>query len=72
MSKTHEYTNAEVTVVWKPDVCIHSANCVKNLSSVFKPQEKPWIRVENASSEEIMSAIDKCPSGALSYRKNEK
>jgi uncharacterized Fe-S cluster protein YjdI len=72
MSKTHEYTNGEVTVVWQPEVCIHSANCVKNLPAVFKPQEKPWIRVENASSEEIMSAIDKCPSGALSYRKNEK
>ena len=72
MSKTHEYTNGEITVVWQPDICIHSANCVKNLSAVFKPKEKPWIRVENASSEEIMNAIDKCPSGALSYRKNEK
>lgn len=72
MSKTHEYTNGEVTVVWQPEICIHSANCVKNLPTVFKPKEKPWIRVENASSEEIMNAIDKCPSGALSYRKNEK
>jgi uncharacterized Fe-S cluster protein YjdI len=71
MSKTHEYSNGEITVVWQPEVCIHSANCVKNLAAVFKPQEKPWIRVENASSEEIMKAVDKCPSGALSYRKNE-
>jgi uncharacterized Fe-S cluster protein YjdI len=71
MSKTHEYSNGEITVVWQPDLCIHSANCVKNLDSVFKPQEKPWIRPENASSEEIMNTIDKCPSGALSYRKNE-
>lgn len=72
MSKTHEYTNGEITVVWQPEICIHSANCVKNLPTVFKPKEKPWIRVENASSEEIMNAINKCPSGALSYRKNEK
>jgi len=72
MSKTHEYTNGEITVVWQPEICIHSANCVKNLPTVFKPKEKPWIRVENASSEEIMNAIDKCPSGALSYEKNEK
>jgi uncharacterized Fe-S cluster protein YjdI len=72
MSKTHEYTNEEITVVWQPEICIHSANCVKNLPAVFKPKEKPWIRVENASSREIMNAIDKCPSGALSYRKNEK
>lgn len=72
MSKAHDYANGEITVVWQPDVCIHSGNCVKNLSRVFKPQERPWIQVENASSEEIMKAIDKCPSGALSYRKNEK
>jgi len=72
MSKEHEYSNGEITVVCKPDVCIHSGNCVKNLSTVFKPKERPWIQVENASSEEIMNAIDKCPSGALSYRKNEK
>jgi len=72
MSKMHEYSNGEITVVWQPEICIHSGNCVKNLSAVFKPQEKPWIKIENASSEEIMNAIDKCPSGALSYRKNEK
>lgn len=72
MSKEHEYTNGEVTVVWKPDICIHSGNCVKNLPEVFKPQERRWIQVENASPKQIMNAIDKCPSGALSYRKNEK
>lgn len=71
MSKTHEYSNGEITVVWQPDLCIHSANCVKNLSAVFKPGERPWIQVENAASGEITNAIDKCPSGALSYRKNE-
>jgi uncharacterized Fe-S cluster protein YjdI len=72
MSNAHEYSNGEITVVWQPEVCIHSGNCVKNLAAVFKPPEKPWIKIENASSAEITSAIDKCPSGALSYRKNEK
>ena len=71
MSNEHEYSNGEITVVWKPDVCIHSGNCEKKLSAVFKPQERPWIQVENASTEEIMNAIDKCPSDALSFRKNE-
>lgn len=72
MSKMHEYSNGEITVGWQPEICIHSGNCVKNLPTVFKPKEKPWIKIENASSEEIMNAIDKCPSGAFSYRKNEK
>lgn len=71
MSKKHEFTNGEVTVVWQSELCTHSANCVKNLPSVFQPGEKPWIKVSEATSDEIMNTIDKCPSGALSYRKNE-
>jgi uncharacterized Fe-S cluster protein YjdI len=72
MSKKHDYTNGEVTVIWKPEICTHSGNCVKNLPEVFKPKERPWVKIENASSEETMKAVDKCPSGALSYYKNEK
>jgi uncharacterized Fe-S cluster protein YjdI len=70
MSKPHEFSNGEVTVVWQSDLCTHSANCVKNLPVVFRPGEKPWIKLAEASSDEIMNTIDKCPSGALSYRKN--
>ena len=70
MSKK-EYSNGEITVVWEGDKCIHSKNCWNGLGSVFKPNEKPWIQVEGASSEEIMAQIDKCPSGALSYYKND-
>jgi len=67
--KVLEYSSDEVTVIWKPDVCIHSAECVKGLPHVFKPKDRPWIQIENSSSAEIMETIDKCPSGALSYRK---
>lgn len=64
---TKEYTNGEITVVWKPKVCIHAGECVKALPNVYKPQEKPWINIENASSEELKAQIDLCPSGALSF-----
>lgn len=68
---TKEYTNGVVTIVWQSGKCIHSGMCVKNNPAVFHPREKPWIKPEASTSEEIMSAIDKCPSGALSYYKNE-
>jgi uncharacterized Fe-S cluster protein YjdI len=61
-----EYSNGEITVVWQSSKCSHSANCVKNLSSVFQPKNQPWIKMENASSEEISATVAKCPSGALS------
>ena len=70
MSKK-EYTNGEVTVVWKPGLCIHSAVCVKGLPGVFKPDEKPWVQVEGGSTQEIVDQVKKCPSGALSFFMND-
>ena len=67
--KIHEYASDEVTVIWKPDLCIHSAECVKGLPHVFKPKDKPWIQIEKASPEEVVETVEKCPSGALTYRK---
>ncbi len=64
------YTNGELTVVWKAHLCAHSANCVKNLAGVFKPRERPWITIENGTTDEIKRAVDTCPSGALSYTGN--
>lgn len=61
------YDNGELTVVWKPAKCIHAAECVKALPKVYNPKEKPWIKIENASSDELKAQIAKCPSGALSY-----
>ena len=68
MGKTKEYSNGEITVIWKPDLCIHSAECVKGSPEVFNPKERPWIKTENSNSKQIMETIDKCPSGALSYQ----
>ncbi|HCN83568.1 MAG TPA: (4Fe-4S)-binding protein [Sphingobacteriaceae bacterium] len=65
---TKEYSNGEITVVWQSDKCIHSANCVRNLSSVFQPGTQPWIKIDNATTAEIAATVAKCPSGALSIK----
>ncbi len=65
--KVKEYSNDEITVIWKPDLCIHSGECVNGSPDVFKPKERPWIQIEKSASKQIMQTIDKCPSGALSY-----
>ena len=67
MSKEHNYSNGEVTIVWKPEMCIHSRKCWKGLGAVFQPGENPWIKPEEASTEEIIAQVGQCPSGALSY-----
>jgi uncharacterized Fe-S cluster protein YjdI len=68
--ETFDYTNNEVTVVWKPKTCIHSTLCWKGLIEVFNPKEKPWIKMDGATTEKIIEQVRKCPSGALSYYLN--
>lgn len=68
--KVYKYSNEEITIVWKPGLCIHAAKCVGALPQVYKPGEKPWIKIENGTSEELMTQINTCPSGALAYTSN--
>jgi uncharacterized Fe-S cluster protein YjdI len=66
---TKEYSNEEITIVWKPDVCIHSTLCWRQLGKVFNPKARPWVNIQGASTEELIQQIERCPSGALSYRR---
>ena len=68
--ETLHYTNNEVTIVWKPKTCIHSTICWKELIEVFNPRERPWIKMEGATTQRIIEQVRKCPSGALSYYMN--
>jgi uncharacterized Fe-S cluster protein YjdI len=62
-----QYTRDDVTVIWKPDQCIHSTICWKGLVSVFNPRNRPWVNMEGAGTEQIIEQVARCPSGALSY-----
>ena len=64
-----EYVKDDLVIMWKPEKCIHAGICVKTLQNVYNPKEKPWIKPENATVEELEQQIDLCPSKALSYRK---
>ena len=65
------YKNGDITVVWKPDSCIHSGLCFKGLLQVFDPRARPWVNMEGADTEAIIAQVEKCPSGALSYFRND-
>ena len=72
MGNKIEYSNGELTIIWQPDLCQHSGICVKTLPQVYNPKERPWVKIENATTDELIAQINKCPSGALSYRLNKK
>lgn len=66
-----KYTNDEITIVWNPAACIHSRLCWTQLGEVFNPRERPWVNMGGSDTDRIIDQVSKCPSGALSYYRNE-
>ena len=65
-----EYSNEDITIVWKANLCIHAGECVKRLPKVYDPNAKPWIKIENADTKSLKDQVAACPSGALTYYSN--
>ena len=65
-SVSRHYTNGEVTILWRPELCKHSGVCFRGLPQVFDPRRRPWIDPEAATTAEIEAQVKRCPSGALS------
>lgn len=63
-----EYSKDELTIVWQPDLCIHSGVCFHSLPGVFKPRNRPWVQLDNADRTDIVETVLACPSGALSIK----
>jgi uncharacterized Fe-S cluster protein YjdI len=70
--KPKSYTNGELTVYWRSDLCIHSANCLIELPEVFDSGRRPWINIKAASVPEIIRTVNTCPSRALVFKLNGK
>jgi uncharacterized Fe-S cluster protein YjdI len=67
---TNEFSNNDITVTYEPCKCIHAEKCAKGLSEVFRLSVLPWIHLEGTETNKIINQIKRCPSGALTYRKN--
>ncbi len=63
------YANDRIEVTWEPAFCIHVAECLRGLPAVFDNQRRPWIIVDNGSPGEIGDVIQRCPTGALHFRR---
>jgi uncharacterized Fe-S cluster protein YjdI len=63
---TRVYKTSEVTVEWRPELCIHCQACITSLPQVFDMTKRPWVNINGASAEEIRRQVGACPSQALS------
>lgn len=64
-----DYSNKDITVHWRPAKCVHATICYVRLRKVFDPSRRPWIKMDEASTEEIIEIVDQCPTDALTYTK---
>jgi uncharacterized Fe-S cluster protein YjdI/CDGSH-type Zn-finger protein len=64
---TRRYETEGIVVEWYAGRCIHSANCIRSLPSVFDPRRRPWVDPDAAGADEIASAVLRCPTGALHF-----
>ncbi len=59
------YETDQVRVTFDPRICLHSGVCLRTLPAVFDIERKRWVDPGRAKPEEVLSAVAKCPSGAL-------
>ncbi len=65
------YEGDGIVVHWEPALCIHTANCIRSLPQTFDPGARPWIRAEGVAADDIVEAIERCPTGALWYERTD-
>jgi len=68
--KRDTYSGVNITIHDNRSICAHAGYCTDGLAAVFRMKQKPWINPNAATVDEIISTIEKCPSGALSYSIN--
>jgi uncharacterized Fe-S cluster protein YjdI len=66
-----DYEGDGIVVHWEPGLCIHVANCIRDLPGVFDPNARPWVNVAAARADEIAAAVESCPTGALRYERTD-
>ncbi len=65
------YTRDGVTVIWQPALCVHSGICARGLPLVFDPRRRPWIQLEHSDPDTVIAQVERCPSGALSWTRED-
>jgi CDGSH-type Zn-finger protein/uncharacterized Fe-S cluster protein YjdI len=65
--KLHAYEGREITVMYNLKRCVHAAECLAAAPDAFDSMAIPWIQPDNAAVDEVIDAVQRCPTGALHY-----
>ena len=71
MRKLHSYESEDLIVDYDVKRCIHAEECVHGLPEVFDTGRRPWIDPKRAATADLIRVIERCPTGALHYRRRQ-
>src|SRR5437016_6019884 len=63
------YRGKAIEVSFDVAVCTHIGECLRRSPEVFQLRRRPWVMPDAADADEIARVIERCPSGALQYRR---
>lgn len=66
-----DYAGQGIVVHWAAERCIHTGRCIAAQPGVFDPKRRPWVDVSQADADAIAAAVERCPTGALSYTRTD-
>ena len=66
--KVFEYPGADIDVQWDGRLCIHVGECGNAKGDLFVAGREPWCMPDSCSTAEVREVVERCPSGALTYR----
>ena len=65
--RVDSYAGKRITIHDNRSVCAHSGRCTDGLPKTFRYGVEPFIDPDADPVERVIEAVNKCPSGALSY-----
>jgi uncharacterized Fe-S cluster protein YjdI/CDGSH-type Zn-finger protein len=63
------YRGEAIEVSFDLGLCVHIGECLRRAPAVFELRRRPWIDPGAATADEIAAVVERCPSGALQYRR---
>ena len=63
------YRGRDIEVSFDLDLCVHIGECLRGHHGVFKLERRPWVLPDEADAGAVAGIVERCPSGALQYRR---
>ncbi len=69
--RIHNYTGDKIDVSYNAGRCIHAAECIRRLNTVFDNSKRPWVQPDAGLADGVAATVLHCPSGALHYERKD-